>query len=63
MLTEIGVESWYRWHELRLPPAAVWTISWPPNNPTFKELPLEAGALQMLQCDENRRAGWQEDDR
>ena len=33
------------------------------NNPTFKDQPIEADALQMLKCDENRRAGWQEDDR
>ena len=63
VLTEIGVESWYRAHEAHLPPAKQWTIAWPTNNTTFKELPLEAGALQMLKCDENRRAGWQEDDR
>jgi hypothetical protein len=36
---------------------------WPTNNPTFKEQPLEADALQLLKCDENRRAGWQEDGR
>jgi len=63
VLTEIGVEGWYRAHEAHLPPAKSWTIAWPTNNPTFKELPLEAGTLQMLKCDENRRAGWQEDDR
>jgi exosortase len=63
VLTEIGVESWYRAHEAHLPPAKQWTISWPTNNPTFKELPLAADALQLLKCDENRRAGWQEDDR
>jgi len=63
VLTEIGVESWYRWHELHLPPSATWTVNWPVNNPTFKELPLEAGALQLLKCDESQRAGWQDDDR
>jgi exosortase len=63
VLTEIGVKSWYRAHEAHLPPAKQWTVNWPVNNPTFKEQPLEADALQMLKCDENRRAGWQEDSR
>ena len=63
MLTEIGVASWYGIHEAHLPPAQQWTISWPTNNPTFKDQPIEADALQMLKCDENRRAGWQEDGR
>ncbi len=63
VLTEIGVASWYRVHEAHLPPAQQWTISWPTNNPTFKDQPIEADALQMLKCDENRRAGWQETDR
>ena len=60
MLAEIGVESWYRVHEAHLPPAKQSTVHWPVNNPTFKEQPLEAEALQLLKCDENRRAGWQE---
>ncbi len=63
MLTEIGVESWYRAHEAHLPPVTQWTVNWPTNNPTFKEQPIEADALQLLKCDENRRASWQEDDR
>ena len=63
MLTEIGVASWYRTHEAHLPPAQQWTILWPTNHPTFKDQPIEADALQMLKCDENRRAGWQEDGR
>ena len=63
VFTEIGVASWYRAHEAHLTPATQWAISWPTSNPTFKEQPLETRALQMLKCDENRRAGWQEDGR
>ena len=62
-LVEVSVESWYRWHEQRLPPAKQWTIAWPTNNPTFKDSPIAAAALEILKCDENRNAGWQEDDR
>ncbi len=32
----ISVEAWYRWHEIRMPSATLWTMSWPTHNPTFK---------------------------
>ncbi len=63
VLTEIGVEAWYRIHEMHLPPAKQWTVNWPTNNPTFKEMPLEVSAVKLLKCDESRRAGWEEDGR
>ena len=62
VLTEIGVEAWYRSHESRLPPATQWTVNWPVNNPTFKEMPLDPKALEILKCDENRSAGWRDND-
>jgi exosortase len=62
VLTEIGVEAWYRSHETRLPPAPQWTVNWPVNNPTFKEMPLDERALQMLKCDQSRSAGWRDND-
>ena len=58
LLTEFSIEAWYRWHEARVPWAAQWTVAWPTNNPTFKELPLAATTRQILRYDEGRRAGW-----
>lgn len=60
LLTEFSVEAWYRWHEVRVPLAAQWTVAWPVNNPSFKELPLSASTLQILRYDEGRSASWQE---
>jgi hypothetical protein len=60
VLSEVGVETWYRAHESRLPPATQWTVNWPVNNPTFKEMPLDPKALEILKCDENRSAGWRD---
>jgi hypothetical protein len=60
VLTEIGVESWYRWHEARVPAAAQWVVVWPVNNPTFKELPIAGVTRQILRYDEGRSAAWQE---
>jgi exosortase len=59
---EISVEAWYHWHEMHLSAKAQWTMSWPTNNPTFKEVLLDKQTLQSLNCDDNRDAIWQESD-
>jgi len=61
LLTELGVEAWYRSHETRVPVAAQWTVAWPTENPTFKELPLAGKTRQILHYDEGRSAAWEAD--
>ncbi len=61
LLTEVSVEAWYRWHEARVPVAVQWTIAWPTNNQTFKELPIPGATRQILRYDEGRSAGWSGD--
>jgi exosortase len=61
LLTEFSVEAWYRSHEARVPAAAQWTVAWPVDNPSFKELPLADRTRQILRYDEGRSASWQED--
>jgi exosortase len=61
-VVEISVEGWYRWHELRLPPAAQWTMAWPTNNPTFKTVSLPDRTRQILRYDEGRSVTWMMDD-
>jgi exosortase len=60
-VVEISVEAWYRWHERQLPSAAQWTMSWPTNNPTFKDAPLSDRARQLLRYDEGRSVAWAAD--
>ena len=60
-LVEVSVEAWYRWHELRLPPAAQWTMAWPTNNPTFKTSTLADRARQILRYDEGQSVAWSTD--
>ena len=60
LLTEIGVEAWYRSHEARLPRATTWTVVWPADNSTFKELPISERTKQLLRYNEGRNASWQE---
>jgi hypothetical protein len=59
LLTETGVETWYRWHEARLPAAQQWTVVWPANG--TKELAIPASARQILRYNEGRSAAWPED--
>lgn len=60
ILSEAGVEGWYRLHEGRLPPAAAWTVQWPRDNPTFREVPLPERTRQLLRYDEGQSATWRE---
>ncbi len=58
VLTEIGIESWYRWHEARLPRATEWTVAWPTNSPTFKRGILPAKTMEILRFDEGQSVSW-----
>jgi exosortase len=59
VLTELGVEAWYRSHEARVPVAAQWTVAWPTNDPGFEELPLSERTRQILRYDEGHSAAWE----
>jgi len=60
VVCEILVEGWYRSHAARIPSAQQWIMTWPTNNPTFKELPLADRVRQILRYDEGRSAAWEE---
>jgi exosortase/archaeosortase family protein len=60
IISEVSIEAWYRSHEARVPVAAHWTVAWPTDNPTFKELPIAGVTRQILRYDEGRSAAWQE---
>jgi len=62
VLVEAGVESWYRWHEARLPKSVAWSVEWPRNNPTFTEQTLSQKTVQLLRYDEGGSGTWREAD-
>jgi exosortase/archaeosortase family protein len=62
LLTEFSVEAWYRTHEARVPMATQWTVAWPTNNLTLKEMPLTAKAREILLYNEARSATWTDGD-
>jgi len=61
VVVEIAVEAWYHLHEIRLPVATRWTVAWPTNNPTFKNVALTDRTEQLLRFDESRSAAWEAD--
>jgi hypothetical protein len=60
LFAEVSIEIWYRVHETRQPRAMQWTVAWPVNHPSFKELPIPSRTRQLLRYDEGRGAAWLE---
>jgi exosortase len=60
VISEAGIEAWYRSHEARQPAAIQWTVSWPTNNATFKEMEIAPVTRQLLRYSDGRLAEWQE---
>jgi len=59
---EVGVESWYRIRESHLKPGPAWTVQFPEDNPTYKDLPLTPEAHDLLRYDQGRQGHWREPD-
>jgi exosortase len=58
LVCEISVAAWYRLHETDIPHAVKWTVTWPTNNPSFRELPFSDQTRQNLRYDEGFNAKW-----
>ncbi len=54
----IFVEGWYRWHGQALPPATLWSVAWPEDNPTFKYVAIPERSRQILRFNEGSCATW-----
>lgn len=63
LAVEVGVESWYRWHERNLVPQSHWTVRWPKEAPGFREVRIEEGTRRTLRYDVGGAAAWREEDK
>ncbi len=61
-LVEAGVQLWYRTREAHFKPGPAWTLTFPRDNPSLKEVPIEAKTRYLLRFDEGRQADWTESD-
>jgi len=62
VLVEAGVESWYRWHEARLPQSIAWSVDWPRDDTKFVQEPIAERTRELLRYDEGSSLAWREDD-
>ena len=59
---ECGVELWYRIREAQIKPGPNWSVNFPEDNPTYKDLPLTTEEHELLRFDEGRQGQWLETD-
>ncbi|MGH7950562.1 MAG: exosortase/archaeosortase family protein [Limisphaerales bacterium] len=62
VVVEAGVQIWYRSRELHIKPGPAWTLNFPKNNPTLKDLPIDSATRNLLRFDEGKQAAWTEAD-
>jgi exosortase len=62
VMVESAVQLWYRHLELHIRPGPEWSLNFPKDNTTLKELPISADARYLLQFDEGKQAEWTESD-
>ena len=58
VLVEVGVQAWYHIREAHLKPGPAWTLTFPRDNPTLKNLPIDAKTQYLLRYDEGKQAEW-----
>ncbi|MEJ0090096.1 MAG: exosortase/archaeosortase family protein [Limisphaerales bacterium] len=59
---EVGVQSWYRHLESNFKPSPTWTLNFPTNNPTLRDLPIPEESRNLLRYDEGHQAIWTQPD-
>jgi exosortase/archaeosortase family protein len=62
VVVEGGVQVWYHTRESQLKPGLEWTLNFPGNNPTMKDLPIDSKTRYLLRFDEGKQAVWSEPD-
>ena len=59
---EIGVAAWYWARESGFKPSPGWTVVFPADNATFRDLPIADATRELLRFDEGRQGRWREND-
>ncbi len=62
LFVELGAQAWYRSREARLPQAPDWTLTFPADNATLKDLPMAPKTYDLLRFDDGKQAAWTEAD-
>jgi exosortase len=59
---ESAVGLWYQIRESHLKPGPGWTVNFPKNNPTYKDVPLTVDEHVLLRFDQGEQGQWKETD-
>lgn len=62
LCVELGAHAWYRAREARLPTGPDWSITFPEDNTTFRELPMAPATYNLLRFDDGKQGAWTEPD-
>jgi exosortase len=62
VVVESGVELWYRIRQAQIKPGPDWSVNFPEDNPTYKDLPLTTEEHELLRFDQGQQGQWQETD-
>jgi len=62
LFVEVGSQAWYRSREARLPQAPNWSVVFPQDNATFRELPMAPATFNLLRFDDGKQGAWTEPD-
>jgi exosortase len=62
LFVEVGSQAWYRSREARLPQAPAWSVVFPSDNLTLKDLPMAPATFNLLRFDDGKQAAWTEPD-
>jgi len=58
VLVEIGVEAWYRMHERNLIATPAWSVRWPEDAPSYREIKTDERVRELLRFDSAHEALW-----
>lgn len=62
VVVEGGSQWWYISREAKLPKALEWSLGFPTNNSTLKDLPMASKTFDLLRFDDGNQASWTESD-
>jgi exosortase/archaeosortase family protein len=57
---ETGVGFWYQVRESHLKPGPNWTVNFPTNDPTYKDIPFNSADHELLRFDSGQQGEWQQ---
>jgi len=62
VMVESAVGAWYQVRESHLKPGPAWSVNFPTNDPTYKDIPLTEADHELLRFDQGQQGEWKQPD-